>query len=229
MARGQTGDVARELEEGSASLTSAEIAAGVGKVMAQYGPIISRHCGSIPPRLVALRIWVESRGNPNVVAKAQTWHCDSGDVYGSEIGLLQLSPCSRERYGLTAAQAKDPNVNIEYGCRLWNAWSASLGPTDAVAVWAWLVTAIGPGAVRRLQKLAGSFALDALLAVVRSAETMRQNAAYWGSQSPALVAWRVGVAVSAAKVSGALSAGVTAAGLLALGAAGYVIYKYIRR
>lgn len=205
MAAGMTGNVPLELQQGL-KYHSDDLSSGIDKVLAKYGSLIEKHRGRLSARLVAARIWIESKGYPGTTAKAQTWHCNSGDIYGSEIGLLQLSPCSREDFGLTAAQAKDPETNIKYGCKLWNRWTdnffVAMGGTPRDRdMWAWLVTAVGPGAVRVLYKLAGGYSMSKLLSAAGNASLMKQYSSSWGSQSPALVAWRVGVAISAVKAA----------------------------
>lgn len=203
--RGKTGNVKTELEQGKHHYDKYDLPTKIEDINKKYGELITKYCNRIPANLIAARIWLESRGNPKAIARAQKWRTG----YGSEMGLLMISPDSRKQYGLTEEQCRDPETNIKYGCIIWNKWvdvffRERLMPENdplARACWAWLVTAIGPGATRRLRKLSDGYAFDRLEKVVNDKELMERNKRFWGSQSPALIAWRVGVAIGVAKTT----------------------------
>lgn len=223
MAKGYT-TVPREFQEGL-TYHSAKLPGNTDAVMAKYGSLINRYCGSLPSRLVAARIDLETGGNPRVAARAQNWYCG---IYGSEIGLLQINPCNRQVYGITDAQARDPETNIRIGCEIWNSWIDNFLSGDSVdartrAVWAWLVTAVGPGAAKRLRELAGGYSISALSQVASNSSLLTQNKSYWGTQGPSLIAWRVGVSISAVN---AVVGGMGLFGIALWGAAGYFLFKY---
>lgn len=162
-------------------------------IKTSYAPLIKKYSGNIDPRVVAARVQVESGGNPTATAKAQKWKTG----FGSEVGLLQLSPDARKRYGLTEEQAKNPETNIKYAMKQWNAWANNFfgknKPKDQATrnVWAWLVTAVGPGAAARLRSLAGGYDLDKLRDVAEDEKLLSKNRKFWGSQSPGLVGKRI--------------------------------------
>lgn len=228
MARGAT-TVPNELQEGLRKHEQAYLSSKVDAMMARYGMYINRYCGGVPPRLVAARIFLETGGSPTATAKSLKWYCG---IQGSEIGLLQINPCNRKTYGLTDAQAKDPEINIKYGCKIWNDWANVFfgempGVTDR-AVWLWLVTSVGPGAARKLRSMAGGYSISSLMSVAGNASLMEAARSHFGSQSAALVAWRVGTAINAARASGSLGEGGVIGIALGL-AAGYYGFKYLMR
>lgn len=172
--------------------------------MAGWDKYIDQYKGSLDPNVIRARIQVESGGNPNVVAKPQQWKTG----YGSEIGLLQMSPDTRKQYGITDEQAKDPETNLRVQLKQWNDWSNNFfgnnQPSDPVArnTWAWLTTAVGPGAVRRIRDLTGGdYSLSALARVADNSDVLGQNKKYWGSQSPGLVSKRIKHAIKAVTTS----------------------------
>jgi hypothetical protein len=229
MAAGRT-TVPEELRDGLERYKPEYLSPKVDEVMSRYGAAIGRHCGAVPPRLVAARIFLESRGNPKATAKAQSWYCG---IHGSEIGLLQINPCNRKKYGLTDAQAMNPDTNIRYGCQIWNDWSESFfrqlpGATDR-PVWMWLVTAVGPGAAKKLRTMAGGYNLSSLLSVAGDKALMDSARGSFGSQPPPLVSWRVGSAISAARSSGAMDGSLGIFGVVIGIAAGYYGIRYLTR
>jgi hypothetical protein len=162
-----------------------------------YEDLIKKYAGDLDPRVIAARIRVESGGNPNVTAKPQQWQTG----YGSEIGLLQMSPDTRKQYGISKKQAKDPETNIGVQSKQWNAWARSFfgkaKPQDPVAynTWAWLTTSIGPGAVRKVRDLTGGDYSLGKLAKVADPKLLSKYRGYWGSQSPQKVAYRIKSAI----------------------------------
>lgn len=153
-----------------------------------------------------MRIQKESSGNPKAKAPAQKWQTG----FGSELGLLQLSPDTRKQYKISNEQAFDPATNIRIGMDVWNKWSKSFfgkeTPKNPVTrnVWSWLVTAVGPGAARKLRDMSDGDDLDSLLKTANDMEALQKNRKYWGSQSPRLVSQRVRDAVR--NVVGAMGA-----------------------
>jgi hypothetical protein len=136
-----------------------------------------------------------------------------------------VNPCNQRKYGLTSSSVFDPETNIRVGCDIWNKWAGSFFKGDGWdPVWAWLVTAVGPGAVKRLRELAGGYSTGSLKAVAADTALMASNKGYWGSQSPGLVSHRIGSAISAVQVAKIGGGGL----LLVLAAAGaaYLIYKW---
>lgn len=161
--------------DAASTLTNEWWQAGIAKVLSLYAALIDLHRLDLDRELVAARIWYETRGNPNVV---------STDPVLREVGLLQLSKDSQAQYGVT--DAKDPEQNIRAGCLLWSRWSQSFrawalakplaldsqGSAGDFAM-TWLVTAIGPGAIRELCTEAGAATFAGMSAWVRG-----QTAAY---------------------------------------------------
>jgi len=193
--------------------------------------LIDKHSGNIPPRLVAARIMAETTtGNPKATARAQNWCCKrSGgqcvdNIYGSEKGLLMVNPCNQRKYGLTSSSVFDPETNIRVGCDIWNKWAASFFKGAGFdPVWAWLVTAVGPGAAKRLRELAGGYSTGSLRAVAANTALMTASKGYWGSQSPEKVSHRVGSAISAvqvARIGGGFGLVLAVAGIA------YLIYRW---
>jgi hypothetical protein len=137
---------------------------GIAAVEAKYGVYIHAYAVDLDPELVAARVWYETRGNPKVV---------SSDPVLQETGLLQLSKDSQAQYGVL--DPTDPEQNLRAGCLLWSRWATSFRAwavssglqLDADAsvghfAIAWLVTAIGPGAIRALAGAARSATFEGI-------------------------------------------------------------------
>jgi len=121
---------------------------GIRACDVRWGDLVDAARGWLPRGLVLARIWHETRGNPRVVSK---------DPLLREVGLLQLSKPTREQYAHLLADPTDPLSNLSVGCLVWRRWADSFRRwasdkrllTDAQGgAIDWLVTAIGPGAVR---------------------------------------------------------------------------------
>jgi len=185
-----------------------DINEGVDRIKEKYEDLVLKYHHTIPSRLVYARIDLESGGNPNAVARPQKWQTG----HGSEMGLLMLSPDTRAQYNISKEEAVDPETNIRIGCKIWNAWVGrffieTLGDPplpvldDVRGTWAWMVTAVGPGATRRLRSLnKNSYDLENLILLCSSEKVMTKNAKYWGSQDRRTVTWRVGTAIAIARI-----------------------------
>jgi hypothetical protein len=180
-----------------------QIAAGIDSVLDSYGGFIDDALAtySMAPNrsVVAARIWVETRGNPNVVSRE------------GEIGLLQLSKATMAQYHVTQRSAKNPRVNISVGTMLWHKWTSSLRvwmygqglPNPGTVTWphmallSWLTTAIGPGAIRGILTHLHTTDMDAIRELADDMSTLRTLERYWGNQSPSLISHRIKVAYEA--------------------------------
>jgi hypothetical protein len=130
----------------------------------------------------------------------------SGKIYGSEIGLLQLSPTSRERFNLTEEQAMDPKTNLKYSLKIWDNWanklfdSAEQKPNRTERdVWSWLVTSVGPGATRKLRELNGGYGLRNLQRLISNEDILNAHKKSFGTQSPKLINARIRKALEVAR------------------------------
>jgi len=184
---------------------------GIKMVLAKYGLQIDAHLVDIDRELVAARVWYETRGNPNLV---------STDPILREVGLLQLSKDSQAQYNVT--DPTDPDQNLRAGCLLWSRWAASfrawalssslpLDATGSVGYWAmaWLVTALGPGAIRELSKAAGSASFESVVSWIRTstdAYISLHATGHLGRQTAERIAYRVAIGGRAATVAVAMKA-----------------------
>ena len=169
---------------------------GEARVSSQWGYLIEENAGVLLPSMVARRIWLETRGAPGAVSKI------------GEVGLLQLSKATRDQYGLSVKQAMDPAINLRYGCRLWRAWARSFA-ADTGAPWpprgldgwmeSWLVTAIGPGAMRAIAEIDEK---DLVKLCMEQPRKILDRHNFFGSQKPSLVAYRIGIADTALRTLG---------------------------
>lgn len=220
-----------------------------------YAPLIDTYRGWIPRNVGAVRIQIESWGNPK-----------AGPVgSGKETGLLQVwlcrPPSCKPDYGLTLQQAYNPATNLKYGFTTWQKMASRLQSrmsrkygllkTRNADFWAivQLATAVGAGAAERLLKASGARPgreYRDLLAWVKNPSnhgrmySMAINGAF-GSQSAEKVAHRVvamGRMIEAAKrlpgglPASSLAAEGTVGGLATLalvGAGGYLFMKYANR
>lgn len=201
------------LKAGYEKLSMGKAIAGAREALALFGPEISLNCDSIRPELVANRIYKESRNDPRAVSRE------------NEQGLLQLYPRTVRKYHVQ--DPFNPAENIRAGCQLWNDWTSVLARKD-LSRWrcigdlawdfdyfrgwgwqgmCWLETSIGPGATPALARLAtpqtGQPFEDIIrwLATPESDTVMRRQEKRWGSQSPELVASRVGSALASVEAS----------------------------
>jgi len=93
-----------ELEPPAAPALAAELPEAVRRWDALVDTVARRH--DLDPELVRTLILVESAGDPHAVSKK------------GAVGLMQLLPTTAADYGLTeAAQLRDPEANLEAGCR----------------------------------------------------------------------------------------------------------------
>lgn len=147
------------------------------------------------------RVNFETGYNPYAVAKPQNWKIGKGkSIYGSEIGLLQISPANRHDLGMTNEEATDWRININVGMKIWDKWVNNFYkeqkelPEEGSErdVWSWLVTSVGPGAIRKIRELTGnSYNLNDLRGVANDMETLEKYKKSWGTQSPKLIQQRI--------------------------------------
>lgn len=170
--------------------------------------------------LVCCRIAFETGGNPRAVSRPQQW----ASGVGGEMGLLQLSPDTRAAHGLTDKQALDPGTNLRIGQALWLRWYRSwadwalakrisiphlqLVPCAAAC---WLVTSIGPGAMRWLTRSLGGD-VETWPAYTATIYRLGEHAGTFGRQSASLIKRRIRVALAAARAAAHM---VTGPGMLA--------------
>lgn len=204
---------------------AAAIERGAKVILARWGGLINRWRGPIPAEAVAVRIQLESGGNPKAGPTAQ-----------GERGLLQIWPKTAERYGVT--DPFDPAQNIRAGLLHWRAELDNMRSklpglfpyvNDDFLACLQLYTAIGPGATPYLLKTAGVRAgreyRDLVSWLKRQGEGLEAYRPYFGTQSAAKVARRI---IYAGNMT-AWAKPLAGAGLgLVLAAAGiaYLIYRW---
>jgi hypothetical protein len=204
---------------------AAAIEKGAKAILERWGPIINQWRGPIPAEAVAVRIQVESGGNPK-----------AGPTKQGERGLLQIWPKTAEKYGVT--DPFDPAQNIRAGLLHWRAELARMkgklpglfpSVNDDFLAALQLYTAIGSGATPYLLKTAGvrpgSEYSDLVNWLKQTGEGLEAHRSYFGTQSAASVARRIiyaGNMTAWAKPLGGAGLG------LVLAAAGiaYLIYRW---
>lgn len=87
------------------------------KMLDMYGVLINQYRGFIPAGVVAVRIFIESSGDP------RCGYAKPGDSYLDEVGLLQVSRFTRAEQGYPGKEGRDaiidPATNIKAGCAHW--------------------------------------------------------------------------------------------------------------
>lgn len=209
--------------------TVASIVAGARTVLQKYGALIDQYRGPIPASVVAVRIWIETRGNPNAGPTAQ-----------GEKGLLQIWPATATKYGVT--NAYDPAQNLRAGLLHWNAelvrmQSKMSGYLTSMGYDFWaisqLYTMIGGGATPYLLGVAGvrpgSEYSDLVTWLKSKGDNLSSYAGHFGTQSAATVARRIVYAGTMTDAAAAIG-GVGNGGLLILMglalAAGFLVKRY---
>lgn len=201
------------------------IVAGIQEVLSKYGPLIEKYRGEIPASVVAARVWHETRGNP----------CPTPTACCDEQGLLQLWPATRAKYGVT--DACDPSQALYGGCAHWQSeannlrsWLQENGYPIPYGYdfWAlaYLYTAIGSGATRKLIETSGSSNFSGLYNWVINNDISNLSG-FFGSQSPDSVKTRV--KNTQTYVSAAYSIGGGIGILLLGGIIGYFVWKWWRK
>jgi len=206
---------------------AAAIEKGAKTILAKWGPIIEQWRGPIPAGAVAVRIQVESGGNPK-----------SGPTPEGEVGLLQLWPATQAKYGVT--DATDPAQNIRAGLLHWRSELAAMKSklpglfpymNDDFLASLQLYTAIGGGATPYLLKTAGvrpgSEYRDLVAWLKQVGEGLENYRSNFGTQSAAKVARRIIYAGNMTAWAGPLATGGLVT-ILAIAGIAYLIYRWRR-
>lgn len=212
--------------------------AGIMSVCEKFGTLIDAAISLVTPgvgvgpwltaTLVAARVWFETRGVPTVTSR---------DPVLVEQGLLQLSKETRETYKVK--DPFDPAENLRVGVKVWQRWADSFFgwasqkglrlPTDPIdsGATAWLVTSIGPGAVRWLATQTQSARCYDWRLMSDATLSRGQSAGAFGRQAAAVVRQRINTAWTAATAANGGTMGKAIMLGLIAGATALAVYFYL--